>query len=158
MGGLPGRHPPRCNCGRTGDLESLCSLTAIRQTLLPYFLGRYPDHPLHGVEARTAAGRIRNLADGGDPMALEIFRVQARALGLFVDQMVNVFDPDAFLIGGGALEASRAFRDWFVAEVRRAMPAQREEQVTRLELMPDGDTAGARGAALEAVRAFGSTL
>lgn len=27
---------PHCNCGRTGDLESLCSLTAIAQTLLPF--------------------------------------------------------------------------------------------------------------------------
>ena len=35
------------------------------------------------------------------------------------------------------------------------MPPQREEQVTRIEHMPDGDTAGARGAALEAVRVFG---
>jgi glucokinase len=145
---------PLCNCGRTGDLESLCSLTGIRQTLLPYFLSRYPSHPLHGVEPAKAAGRVRGLADGGDEMAREIFRVQAHALGLFVDQMVNVFDPDAFLIGGGALEASRAFRDWFVAEVRVAMPVQRMEQVPRLEVMPDGDAAGARGAAIEAVRAL----
>lgn len=34
--GIPGL-VPRCNCGRIGDLESLCSLTAIRQSLLPYF-------------------------------------------------------------------------------------------------------------------------
>jgi glucokinase len=146
---------PLCNCGRTGDLESLCSLMAIRQTLLPHFLPQYPDHPLHGVDLATAAVRVRGLADGGDAMAREIFRVQARALGLFVDQMVNLFDPDGFLIGGGALEASRAFRDWFVAEVHAGMPVQREEQVARIELMPDGDTAGARGAALEAVRVFG---
>jgi len=156
IAGLEGVQP-LCNCGRTGDLESLCSLTAIRQTLLPHFLERYPGHPLHGVAAATAATRIRGLADGGDAMALDIFRVQARALGLFVDQMVNVFDPDAFLIGGGALEASRRFRDWFVGEVRAGMPGQRAEQVTRLELMPDGDTAGARGAALDAVRALGSS-
>ena len=144
---------PLCNCGRTGDLESLCSLTGIRQTLLPYFLSRYPSHPLHGVEPDKAAGRVRGMADGGDEMAREIFRVQAHALGLFVDQMVNVFDrrlPDR----GGALEASRAFRDWFVAEVRVAMPVQRAEQVPRLEVMPDGDAAGARGAAIEAVRAL----
>jgi predicted NBD/HSP70 family sugar kinase len=69
--------------------------------------------------------------------------------------MVNLFDPDGFLIGGGALEASAAFREWFVAEVRAGMPPQREEQVPRIEPMPDGDTAGARGAALEAVRVFG---
>jgi predicted NBD/HSP70 family sugar kinase len=108
------------------------------------------------MEPQAAAVRMRGLADGGDAMAREVFRVQARALALFVDQMVNVFDPDAFLIGGGALEASRAFRDWFVSEVRAGLPVQREEQVPRLELMPDGDTAGARGAALEAVRALAS--
>src|SRR5438309_196926 len=33
---------PQCNCGRVGDLESLCSLTAIGKTLLPYFLPKYP--------------------------------------------------------------------------------------------------------------------
>ena len=37
---------PECNCGRTGDLESVCSLTAIERTLLPYFLPRYPGHEL----------------------------------------------------------------------------------------------------------------
>jgi glucokinase len=146
---------PLCNCGRTGDLESLCSLTGIRQTLLPHFLTRYPDHPLHGVEPAKGAVRVRGLADGGDAMAREIFRVQARALALFVDQMVNLFDPNGFLVGGGALEASQAFRDWFVDEVRAGLPTQREEQVPRIELMPNGDTAGARGAALEAIRVFG---
>lgn len=149
---------PPCNCGRTGDLESLCSLTAIRQTLLPHFLARYPGHPLHGVDPARAATKVRNLADEGDAMSRDIFRVQARALALFIDQMVNLFDPDGFLIGGGAIEASPAFCDWFVSEVRAGLPAQREEQVPRIELMPNGDTAGARGAALDAVRAFGLRL
>jgi predicted NBD/HSP70 family sugar kinase len=154
IAGLENLEPP-CNCGRTGDLESICSLTAIRRTLLPHLLPRYPDHRLHGVDLATAAHRVRGLADGGDAMAREIFRLQARALGLFVDQMVNLLDPDGFLIGGGALEASAAFREWFVGEVKAGMPAQRQEQVTRIELMPDGDTAGARGAALDAVRLLG---
>jgi predicted NBD/HSP70 family sugar kinase len=145
---------PPCNCGRTGDLESLCSLTGIRRTLLPHFLKRYPDHPLHGVETAAAAAKVRGLADRGDAMSLEIFRVQAHALGLFVDQMINVFDPDGFLVGGGVMEASQHFRDWFIGQVRAGMPRQREEQVPRIEVMPDGDTAGARGAALEAVRVF----
>jgi glucokinase len=146
---------PKCNCGRTGDLESLCSLTGIRQNLLPHFLPQFPGHPLHGVDLAAAAVKVRGLADRGDAMSREIFRVQARALGLFFDQMVNLFDPDGFLIGGGALEASPAFREWFVTEVRAGMPPQREEQATRIEHMPDGDTAGSRGAALEAVRVFG---
>jgi glucokinase len=153
IAGLEDLNPP-CNCGRTGDLESICSLTAIRRTLLPFFLARYPGHALEGVEPAAAAVRVRGLAERGDAMALDIFRAQARALALFVDQMVNLFDPDGFLIGGGAVEASQTFRDWFIAEIRAGLPVQREEQVTRLELMPNGDSAGARGAALEALRLF----
>jgi len=145
---------PRCNCGRVGDLESLCSLTAIRRSLLPHFLARHPEHPLAAeADLGEAAKRVRGLADRGDAMCREIFRVQARALGLFFDEMVNVFDPDALVVGGGLMETSPAFRDWFLAEVRAGMPAQRDEQVDiPIHVMPSGDTAGARGAALDAAR------
>ncbi|MFM1903922.1 MAG: Fructokinase [Planctomycetota bacterium] len=145
---------PRCNCGRIGDLESLCSLTAIRQTLLPHFLTRHPDHPLAAeADIATAAKRVRGLAERGDELCREIFRVQARALGLFFDEMINVFDPDALIVGGGAIEADESFRGWFLEEIRAGMPNQREEQADLpLRIIPDGDTAGARGAALDAAR------
>jgi len=148
---------PRCNCGRTGDLESLCSLTAIRRTLLPWFLTRHPDHPLAAEpDVATAAKRVRGLAERGDQLCREIFRVQAHALGLFFDEMVNVFDPDALIIGGGAVETGREFQEWFVAEIRRGMPAQREEQAgIPIHVIRDGDTAGARGAAIEAQLSLG---
>jgi len=155
-GAIPGVDglEPRCNCGRVGDLESLCSLTAIRTSLLPYFLARNPRHPLAGeADVGEAAKKVRGLADRGDPLCREIFRVQAHALGLFFDEMVNVFDPDALVVGGGLMEASAAFRDWFLAEVRAGMPTQRDEQSTLpIHVMPAGDTAGARGAALDAAR------
>ncbi len=148
---------PRCNCGRTGDLESLCSLTAIRRTLLPWFLARHPDHPLAAEpDIGAAAKRVRGMAEQGDVMCREIFRVQAHALGLFFDEMVNVFDPDALIVGGGAVETGEAFRDWFITEIRRGMPPQREEQAgIPIHVIRDGDTAGARGAAIEALRAIG---
>jgi predicted NBD/HSP70 family sugar kinase len=83
----------------------------------------------------------------------EIFRVQAHALGLFFDEMVNVFDPDALIVGGGAVETDAAFRRWFLDEIRVGMPTQREEQADiPLHVMPHGDTAGARGAALDAAK------
>ncbi len=144
---------PQCNCGRVGDLESVCSLTAIRNTLLPAFLERYPDHELAALDAREPARKVRGLAERGDAMCRDIFRAQAHALGLFFDQMVNVFDPDALIVGGGAIEASPDFQAWFLAEIRAGMPVQREEQADiPIRLMPNGDTAGARGAALEALR------
>ncbi|MBI4908122.1 MAG: ROK family protein [Acidobacteria bacterium] len=150
--GIEGMNP-RCNCGRTGDLESLCSLTGIAQTLLPYFLHRYPGHELGKLELGKAAKLVRGMAEKGDALCRDIFRVQAHALGLFFDEMVNTFDPDALIIGGGALETEVDFQQWFIAEARRAMPGQREEQAgIPIHVMPNGDTAGARGAAIEALR------
>jgi predicted NBD/HSP70 family sugar kinase len=144
---------PRCNCGRTGDLESLCSLTAIRQSLLPHFLRKQPDHSLAKQEISAAAKLVRGMAEQGDPLCREIFRVQAHALGLFFDEMINVFDPDALIVGGGAVETGPDFRRWFLDEIRAGMPTQREEQADiPLHVIPNGDTAGARGAALDAAK------
>jgi glucokinase len=144
---------PQCNCGRIGDLESLCSLTAIEKTLLPHFLRRNPGHDLGKQDPHQAAKAVRGLADDGDAMCKEIFRVQAHALGLFFDEMINTFDPDALIVGGGVLETSQDFQRWFLAEIRAGMPSQREEQAgIPIHVMPNGDTAGARGAALEALK------
>jgi glucokinase len=144
---------PHCNCGRIGDLESLCSLTAIEKTILPYFLPRYPGHELAEVDIHQAAKLVRGLADKGDALSREVFRLQAHALGLFFDEMVNTFDPDALIVGGGAIEASPEFQRWFIEEIRAGMPTQREEQAgIPIYVIPNGDTAGARGAAIEAFK------
>jgi predicted NBD/HSP70 family sugar kinase len=151
--GIEGLHP-HCNCGRTGDLESCCSLTAIEKTFLPYFLPKYPGHELGKLgDIHKAAKLVRGMAEKGDAMCKEIFRVQAHALGVFFDEMVNTFDPDALIVGGGAIETSKVFQAWFVEEIRRGMPPQREEQSDiPIHIMPNGDTAGARGAAIEAMK------
>ena len=84
-------------------------------------------------------------------MCKNIFRVQAHALGLFFDAMINTFDPDALIVGGGALETGKEFQRWFLDEIRASMPNQREEQADiPIYVMPN--TAGARGAAIEALQ------
>jgi glucokinase len=66
--------------------------------------------------------------------------------------MINTFDPDALIVGGGAIETNAEFQRWFVGEIRGGMPPQREEQVDiPIRIMPNGDSAGARGAAIEAL-------
>ena len=83
-----GQPAPVCNCGLTGDGESIASLTGIEKNLLPYWLTRYPGHELGKAgSAHAAAIQIRGYACREDPMALEIFRQQAIALGrLFTDR------------------------------------------------------------------------
>ncbi len=154
--GIPGAETlvPECNCGRTGDLESLCSLTAIGKTLLPQFLALEPEHELAKLgDIPKAAKLVRGMAEKGDALSREVFRIQANALGLFFDQMINTFDPDALIVGGGALETGVEFQDWFLSQIRAGMPSQREEQADiPIYVMPNGDTAGARGAAIEALK------
>jgi glucokinase len=150
---IPGLEP-HCNCGRTGDLESVCSLTAIEKSYLPYFLPKYPGHELGKLnDLHRAAKLVRGLAEEGDPMCREIFRAQAHGLGLFFDEMVNTFDPDALIVGGGAIETRPEFQKWFIDEIHAGMPVQRKEQADiPIHIMPNGDTAGARGAAIEALK------
>ncbi len=152
---IAGLHP-RCNCGRIGDLESLCSLTSIRMHMMPFFLKQNPDHELAQLnDIPKAAYKARGYAERGDVMCRTIFKVQAHALGLFFDEMINTFDPDALIVGGGVLETSREFQDWFISEIRKGMPAQREEQASiPIHVIPNGDCAGALGAAIQALRSF----
>jgi predicted NBD/HSP70 family sugar kinase len=142
---------PACNCGQSGDAESVASLTGIQNNLLPYWLTRYPGHELTGVPPGKAAKLVRKYGEDGDEMALAIFRQQAIALGRLFTIAANFLDPDAYFLGGGVVEAAPHFRDWFFAEVR-SHTVLREEQARAAEisLVPDLDMAGARGSAYAA--------
>jgi len=143
---------PVCNCGFGGDAESVASLTGIVRNLLPYWLSRYPDHPLAQVQPiRAAAMKVRGLAEDGDELALAVFEQQAMALGRLFTIAANFTDPHAYFLGGGVVEAKPHFRSWFLDRVRRHLLLRDEqEKVATLELVPDRDMAGARGAAIAA--------
>jgi len=146
-----GQPMPACNCGQSGDAESVASLTGIENNLLPYWLTKYEGHELSGLPIGKAAKLVRKYAEDGDEMALAIFRQQAIALGRLFTIAANFLDPDAYFLGGGVVEAAPHFRDWFFAEVR-ANTVLREEQARAAEisLVPDLDMAGARGSAVAA--------
>jgi glucokinase len=143
---------PVCNCGFVGDAESVASLTGIVNNLLPYWLSRYPDHPLAQVRpVRAAAMKVRGLAEAGDELALAVFEQQAAALGRLFTIAANFTDPHAYFLGGGVVEAAPHFRSWFLDRVRTHTHLRDEqEKVATLELVPDRDMAGARGAAIAA--------
>jgi glucokinase len=155
MAGLlgPGQPVPHCNCGFDGDVESVASLTAIEKNLLPYWLSQFPHHELAAEDSiRTAARLVRAYGERQDPLALRIFEQQAMAIGRLFTIAANFTDPDAYFVGGGVIEATPAFREWFLNAVK-AHTALREEQtgLVRFEIVPDLDMAGARGAAIGAL-------
>jgi predicted NBD/HSP70 family sugar kinase len=148
-----GQPVPRCNCGFHGDAESVASLTAIENNLLPYWLTRFPGHELGaGASLAQAALRVRSYAERQDPMALEIFGQQAKAIGRLFTVAANFTDPHAYFVGGGVVETVPAFREWFLAAVAAGTTLREEQRkAARFALVPDLDMAGARGAAIAAL-------
>ncbi|WP_432829046.1 ROK family protein [Dactylosporangium sp. CA-092794] len=147
-----GQPLPSCGCGFLGDVESVSSLTGIVRNLLPYWLTRFPDHPLHKADTiKAAAKQVRGFGEQGDGLALKIFEQQAMGLGRLFTIAANFTDPDCYFVGGGVVEAAPHFRDWFLSRVR-AHTLLRDEQVkvAQFALVPELDMAGARGAAIAA--------
>jgi predicted NBD/HSP70 family sugar kinase len=151
----PDQPVPTCNCGFRGDLESVASLAGITRNLLPYWLTRYPDHPLHELPVADAAKQVRSYGERGDELALTIFSQQAAAIGRMFTIAANFTDPDAYFLGGGVTEAAPHFRDWFLAEVRAGTTLRAEqESVVEFVIVADLDMAGARGSAFAALHAI----
>jgi predicted NBD/HSP70 family sugar kinase len=151
-----GQPLPVCNCGFVGDAESVASLTGIQRNLLPYWLTRFENHELSRVaDTKEAAKLVRAYGERGDPLARRIFEQQAMAIGRLFTIAANYSDPDTYFLGGGVVETSPKFRQWFLATVREHT-ALREEQVrvATFALVPDLDMAGARGAAIAALGAL----
>ena len=151
-----GQPLPTCNCGFVGDAESIASLTGIEKNLLPYWLTRFENHELSQAGSlKQAAKMVRALGEREDPLALCIFEQQAMAIGRLFTIAANYSDPDTYFLGGGVVETTPKFRQWFLAKVREHT-ALREEQarVATLALVPDLDMAGARGAAIAALGAL----
>jgi glucokinase len=152
---VDGQPAPRCNCGFVGDLESVASLSGIANNLLPFWLTRYPDHPLGDLDIGAAAKLVRGYGERGDEMARRIFEQQAMAIGRMFTLASNFTDPDAYFIGGGIIESAEEFRRWFIGRVRDATRLRDEQaRVATFALVPDLDMAGARGSALAALRAI----
>ncbi len=152
----PDQPLPRCNCGTVGDVESIASLTGIKNNLLPYWLGRTPDHPLAQMALPDAAKALRGLAEQGDELALRIFGQQAKALGRLFWLAANFTDPDAYFVGGGVVETGPEFREWFLAQVLEHTTLRAEQRAaSTIGLIPDLDMAGARGAAVAALAVAG---
>ena len=114
-----------CGCGRTwGCVEAYTTLSGLPH-LLEDTLPKYPDHPLakSDLPVKSRAFALRDLAQEGDALALEIFDFQARVLGYHVANLAMALDPQFVVIGGGLMDpeaTTEAFRERYLGIVREA--------------------------------------
>jgi glucokinase len=151
--------PYPCGCGRTwGCVEMYTTLAALPH-LLAERLERQPDHELATSTAslKQRAFALRGLAQKGDPLAVEIFDFQARALGLHVATLLMALDAQFVVIGGGLMDPDATTPEFRARYLRiigeTAAPYLWPAQRAILTIVPAslGDLSQAIGAALVAL-------
>ena len=142
---------PPCpgNCPGRGCLEAFVSGPALANE----GLRRAVEHPDSGLARARAAGReitgplVTELAHDGDVVAREAVLTLGRHLGVGIASLVNVFNPELVVVGGGLVAAGELLLEPARAEMhaRALLPAR---DAVRIVAAAFGDEAGMIGAAL----------
>jgi glucokinase len=95
---------PRCNCGNTGCWETLASGSALAREALrrigegtPTSILGYVDGDVRKVTAKV----IHAAAERNDRLARELIGQTAYYLGVGLANLINIFNPELVVIGGG---------------------------------------------------------
>lgn len=140
---------PQCSCGKYGCLEAVASGRAIarkagrliRMGAARGLLDRFFDSP-DSVTAKDVA----EAAAAGDSAAAQIMEEAARYVGLAISFLVNTYNPDRVVIGGGVSRSGELLLGPARKMVQmHAMPVARD----KVEIVPSrlGSDAGPLGAA-----------
>jgi predicted NBD/HSP70 family sugar kinase len=142
-----------CRCGKRGCLDAVAGRAAlVRDGRLLADIGQ--SRALASVLATTGTIRpvdVTQAADHGDPAAQALLHRSAQLLGSSLATLVNVFNPDLVIVGGGMARASAHLIDAIREAIyRRALPAA--TQGLRIETSAvDMEIAGMIGAVQFAV-------
>ncbi|MCP4652493.1 MAG: ROK family protein [Candidatus Omnitrophica bacterium] len=84
----------------------------------------------------------------GDKLAQEAFREVGRNIGIALAGIVNIIDPEIFVIGGGAVESSGLFLSEMKKAMREHVGSNESKKKIKIVKSKIGPQAGAIGAAL----------
>jgi predicted NBD/HSP70 family sugar kinase len=129
----------RCRCGRTGCLETATDGPAITRAA-----------QARGLDVRSAV-EVSRAADAGDPVALQILGDAGAMLGIAASWLINLFDPEVLLVGGGVASAGAPLIEPLK---QRALALCLPHLASRVDIRPwtTGRDAGVRGAVLVAMQ------
>ncbi|MCB9939395.1 MAG: ROK family protein [Planctomycetaceae bacterium] len=133
-------------------VESAVSLTALTHQLgYRLTLEQWSDHPLNlaAGSTRDKAKQLRGFAAQGDPLALELFKDQARAIGIGLLSVNYVGDYDLLVVGGGVCDLAPAVREQYrltAEQAYREFALDGFRNLDRIEFSACGDEAPVIGA------------
>ncbi len=133
-------------------VESAVSLTALAHQLeYRLSLPQWSDHSLQTApgSVRDKAKQLRQLAGGGDDLAMELFDDQARALGIGMLAANYLGDYDMLVIGGGVCDLADHVREKYrttAENAYRELALDGFRDLKRIEFSLCGDEAAVIGA------------
>ena len=145
---------PRCSCGNTGCWETLASGTAMareakkrigqgeKSSLIEIVGGKIGD---------ITTENIGTAAQDGDHLASDVITKSAIYLGIGMVNLVNIFNPEMIIVGGGVVKLG----DLLLEPARRVVQERAfpiSAQAVRIVAAKLGDEAGAYGAAIYALK------
>jgi glucokinase len=99
---------PQCNCGNRGCLEALASGTAIgHQARTLALAGRAPAilEAAGGNLDQVSSACVGKAAAQGDKVATKLLRQAGRNVGVGIVNLMHLFNPQCFVLGGGVTQA-----------------------------------------------------
>jgi len=99
---------PKCNCANIGCLEMLASGTAVaREAVRRIKQGENSTltEIVKGNIENITAEKVEVAARNGDSLASEVIAEAAAYLGVGLANLVNIFNPEMIIIGGGMAKA-----------------------------------------------------
>ncbi|HEX6771055.1 MAG TPA: ROK family protein [Acidobacteriaceae bacterium] len=94
-------HGPPCSWGLRGCWEALASGPAMALWM--------ESHPEYKHAAGISARHIYEHAEAGDPLAARCVERETFYLGIGLANLVNLFTPDAIILGGSVMKSAGAF-------------------------------------------------
>lgn len=150
--------PCQGNCPGRGCVETMASGTAIAREGSEAALANRDSvlGKMIGEDGRVTAEQVHRAAIEGDPGAVGVIETAGRYLGAALTSLVNLFEPEVVVVGGGAMAMGELLLAPARREVReRALRPMRETPVVAAKLGPDAGMIGA--ATLARVEAEGSS-
>jgi glucokinase len=118
----PGGHP--CNCGSHGCIEQYASATAIVRMAREALANLRPDSTsilLRDISSdkEFSSRVVYQAAVQGDATAQDIYHKVGHALGITVADLINAFNLNMYVIGGGVASAWEAFAPSMMEEIKK---------------------------------------
>jgi len=148
---------PRCGCGNFGCWEQWCARDAIIERALRLVQRGRATRMLERVAepGEITPQLIAEAAGEGDALAREVMEETAFYVGVGVANLINMLNPEIFVIGGGIAQAGEVLFEPLKRTVRARAVAlqQRTARILPAEL---GDNAGVMGAVVLALQRSGA--